>query len=200
MESIGISLVRVLTMIVRILPVRSSTQNAKGQTLPTHFKSAKHYYLFLTKYSNMLVQFFSSSLLVLACLVVQSQCAEEDYGVDCSWPITSTNFRCGDRLGDRKKVYEDFMNGCREHYGKKGDRCDTVEQDRLEMSLRQPQSMVNYTSTGYKKIKAPKEVMELLIKHWERNKDKKKPEQWFLGNTYVNHWTAPTSMVVRIYL
>jgi hypothetical protein len=141
---------------------------------------------------------FLSSSLVLACLAVQCKSAE-DYGVDCSWPITSTEFRCGDRLGDRKKVYEDFMDGCREHYGKKGDRCDGVEQDRMEMSLRQPQSMVNYTSTGFKKIQAPKEVMELLTKHWERNKDNQKPEQWFLGNTYVNHWEAPTYMVVRIY-
>lgn len=61
------------------------------------------------------------------------------------------------------------MEGCRRKHGKKGWRCYKTEADRLVMSLRQPQSMVNYTSTGFKKIKAPKAVFDLLINHWERN-------------------------------
>jgi hypothetical protein len=77
---------------------------------------------------------------VLAGLSVQAQDAA--YGVDCSFPIHSKEFRCGDVLGDRKKVYDEFMEGCRAAYGKKGKRCDSTENDRLEMSLRQPQSMV----------------------------------------------------------
>lgn len=78
--------------------------------------------------------------LVLAGLSVQAQ--DATYGVDCSFPIHSKDLRCGNLLGDRKKVYNDFMAGCREFYGSKGKRCDTTEEDRLEMSLRQPQSMV----------------------------------------------------------
>ena len=48
-------------------------------------------------------------------------------------------------LGDRQSVYEEMINGCVNTYGKKGSRCWQNEFDRIEMSLRQPQSMVNYT-------------------------------------------------------
>jgi hypothetical protein len=78
--------------------------------------------------------------LVLAGLSVQAQ--DATYGVDCSFPIHSKEFRCGNLLGDRKKVYDEYMEGCREFYGSKGKRCSPNEEDRLEMSLRQPQSMV----------------------------------------------------------
>ena len=111
-----------------------------------------------------------------------------DYGVDCSFPIHSKDLtKCGDRFGnDRIKLYEDYMQGCRDFYGaKKGKRCDMNEDERLEMSLRQPQSMVNYTSTGFKKIRAPKEVMDLLLGHWNRNKDDMEEEEWPAGNVYV---------------
>jgi prolyl 4-hydroxylase len=113
---------------------------------------------------------------------------EVSYGVDCSFPIHSTDFRCGDLLGDRKKVYDDFMEGCRKHHGRKASRCDDTERDRIEMNNRQPQSMVNYTSTGFMKIRAPKEVMKLLSSHWQNNKDKMNAEVWPAGSTYVNHW------------
>jgi prolyl 4-hydroxylase len=45
------------------------------------------------------------------------------------------------------------------------------------------------------KIRAPQTVRELLTSHWEKNKDKKKVEQWGTGNIYANHWKAPTYMV-----
>ena len=67
-----------------------------------------------------------------------------DYGLDCSFPIHSTDLSCGDLLGDRKAFYEDYVEGCRQHYGKKGSRCDITEQERLKMSQRQPRSMVSY--------------------------------------------------------
>jgi prolyl 4-hydroxylase len=118
-----------------------------------------------------------------------------DYGVDCSFPIHSKDLRCGDRLGDRKKVYEEFMQGCRDFYGKRGRMCDSSEEGRIEMSIRQPRSMVNYTSMGFKKIRAPQRTMDLLLSHWYRNKDDKKKENWGAGNIYVNHWESPTYMV-----
>jgi len=68
--------------------------------------------------------------------------ASSPYGVDCSFPIHSKEFRCGDLLGDRKKFYEDFMQGCRDYYGRYGPRCDATEDERIVMSVRQPQSMV----------------------------------------------------------
>jgi hypothetical protein len=95
-------------------------------------------------------------------------------------------------LGDRQGVYDDFMNGCRKVYGES---CDLYENDRIVMNLRQPQSMVNYTSTGFKHIKAPDDLYNILKTHWELNKDQKKPEVWAKGNIYINHWDAPTYMV-----
>merc|ERR1712038_679180 len=60
--------------------------------------------------------------------------------------------------------------------------------------------MQNYTDTGYKKIKTPPEVWELLLDFWKKNDptgaiDKAKPENWSKGNSYVNHWDSPTYMI-----
>jgi prolyl 4-hydroxylase len=96
---------------------------------------------------------------------------------------------------ERKEAYEEFMQGCREAYGNKGYLCDSNEKDRIDMTLRQPQSMVNFTDTGFMKIKAPKELRELLTKHWEINQDKRSKENWPKANIYTNHWKAPTYMV-----
>ena len=117
-----------------------------------------------------------------------------DYGVDCSFPVFSKELKCGDLLGDRKTVYEHFMEGCRKKYGKAGHRCDVTEDDRIEMSLRQPRSMVNYTDTGFKKLRAPQAVMDLLYGHWNANNKYETLENWGAGNVYVNHWESPTYM------
>ncbi|KAL7567033.1 hypothetical protein ACA910_019956 [Epithemia clementina (nom. ined.)] len=120
-----------------------------------------------------------------------------DYGVDCTFPIHSKELKCGARFGDdREQVYEHYMQGCRDHYsGKKAIRCDTTEYERIEMSLRQPQSMVNYTSTGFTKTRAPEQLMAMLTGYWERNRKEMKEEDWPAGNIYVNHWESPTYMV-----
>jgi hypothetical protein len=86
-------------------------------------------------------------LLVVTILALSVGASEDDngadYGVDCSWPVHSTDFSCGDLLGDRKKVYDEYMDGCRAKWGKKGAaRCDENEQTRLSTNRRQPQGMV----------------------------------------------------------
>ena len=111
-----------------------------------------------------------------------------DYGVDCSWPIHGDlKSECSDLFEiDRQSVYEEYMQGCREKWGEKGARrCDANEKDRIEMSKRQPQSMVNYTSTGFKKIKAPKPLWDMIRSYWEKNKDDMKEENWGIGNIYT---------------
>lgn len=60
-----------------------------------------------------------------------------------------------------------------------------TERDRIEMSLRQPQSMQNYTDVGFKKIRAPENVFKLIKQFWETNKDKQKKETWGVANTYT---------------
>lgn len=60
------------------------------------------------------------------------------------------------------------MDGCRERYGSES--CDEYEDERIVMSVRQPQSIVNYTSTGFTKIKAPESLFSLLKTHYELNR------------------------------
>jgi hypothetical protein len=74
---------------------------------------------------------------------------ESGYGVDCSFPVFDRDLSgCSGILGDRKSFYESYMQGCRDHFATanpkkdQSKRCDTTEQDRLDMSRRQPQSMV----------------------------------------------------------
>jgi len=96
-------------------------------------------------------------------------------------------------LGDRQKVYDHYLEGCRTRYSKIS--CDASEMQRVEMNVRQPQSMVNFTKIGFKKIRAPKALFELLTDFWQKNKDKKEAEAWHHGNSYVNHWENMSYMV-----
>lgn len=95
------------------------------------------------------------------------------YGVDVSFPMhhahVSTNYEwlphnldpsistpkelegmVVQPIGDRATFYKDFIQGCRDAFGAKGNRCDQTEVDRISMNLRQPQSMQNYTDVGFK--------------------------------------------------
>lgn len=144
---------------------------------------------------------------------------EPVYGVDVSWPMQShkisTNYAWLPHnvdpennptpeeykgmpiqmLGNKQKDYDEFLEGCRAHYPKYARSCDSTERDRIEMSQRQPSSMQNYTEVGFKKIRAPEKMFNLLKEFWEKNKDKQVNENWPKGNTYTNHWKAPTTMV-----
>lgn len=117
----------------------------------------------------------------------------ETFGVDRSWPMHYAQWK--PLSEERQQEYDEFMQGCRDHYAEKGHLCDTNEEDRIDMTLRQAQSMVNYTETGFMKIPAPAELKELLTKHWEANKDEQSKENWPKANIYTNHWHAPTYMV-----
>lgn len=94
-----------------------------------------------------------------------------DYGVDVSFPIhhgnVSTNYDFLPHnilpalyptphlyedmpiqpLGNRQALYDDYMQGCVKKFGNKAKKCWEFEKDRIAMSLRQPQSMINYTET-----------------------------------------------------
>ena len=110
-----------------------------------------------------------------------------------SFILSQKSIECGNQLGNRQEFYENYMNGCREKFG--GRYCDDYENDRIKMSLSQPKSMHNFTDTGFKKIKAPKALYDLLRNHWDTNKANWKEEKWAKGNVYVNHWHNPTYMV-----
>jgi len=159
------------------------------------------------------------ALLVLLCglsMMVNSQ--GHEYGVDVSFPMhhekVSTNYdwlthnlyddvptpkqykdMVVQPLGDREKIYNHMIEGCVKFYGDKGYRCLEYERDRVAMSLRQPQSMQNYTKTGFAKIKTPEPLWSMLADFWAQNKANQSPERWPTGNTYTNHWDSPTRIV-----
>ena len=68
---------------------------------------------------------------------------ETQYGVDVSFPIHHAWTDSTPGVSDeRRQTYENYMEGCRQKWGESGARrCDSNEQDRIDMSLRQPQSM-----------------------------------------------------------
>ena len=84
-------------------------------------------------------------------------------------------------LGNRQKFYDDFLEGCKAYYGKYASACQSTEDSRIDMTLRQPESMQNYTDTGFKKIKTPETIWKLVTDFWEHNKDKKQNENWSKG-------------------
>jgi prolyl 4-hydroxylase len=98
-------------------------------------------------------------------------------------------------LGDRQSFYDNFVKSCQKAFGNKGQRCLSTEEDRVEMTLRQPQSMQNYTEIGFKKIRAPEALFSLIKEFWEKNKDNGKVEQWGIANTYTNNWESASEMI-----
>lgn len=109
-------------------------------------------------------------LAVLAPALVAGTDESVEYGADVSFPMQhvdiTTNYPWLEHnmdptkavppeyqdmvlqpLGDKKTFYKNFLQGCVDHYGKKGQRCRQTEYDRIEMTLRQPQSMQNYVSS-----------------------------------------------------
>ena len=92
-------------------------------------------------------------VLVTNSVVVTANNEDEGYGLDCSFPVHNKESSCGNLLGDRKAIYEEYIQGCRKQWGAKGAaRCDMNEEDRLKMSRRQPQSMVVRTNDDAKSI------------------------------------------------
>ena len=81
-----------------------------------------------------------------------------EYGVDCSFPIHSTQLKCGSLLGDRQSVYDDFMKGCRDKYGNE---CDSNEEKRIRASLDQPLSVT--VCTYWKLLLCPHVANSLIF-------------------------------------
>jgi len=102
-------------------------------------------------------------------------------------------------LGDRQTFYENFLESCEKFYNEKKGQglCASTEENRLQMSLKQPPSMQNYTDIGFKKIRTPDKVWKILQEFWENNKSKmyNNPEVWGKGNTYTNNWESTSYMI-----
>jgi len=96
-------------------------------------------------------------------------------------------------LGDVQSRYEQYIQGCVDYYNRKspkdkpsrGIRCLEGEEQRIAMTLTQPQSVYNYTELGYTKIRAPEHVFSLIKEFWDKNRGKEHIERWQPGNVYV---------------
>jgi hypothetical protein len=55
--------------------------------------------------------------------------------------------------------------------------CDLDEESRIEINLRQPSQMTNYTEMGFKKIRTPAPLFQLLKDFWDANKHLAKQEE-----------------------
>lgn len=86
---------------------------------------------------------------------------------------------------DKQAEYKRIIQGCVDHYGNKGQRCYANEEERIAMNLRQPKSSVNYTESGFTKIRAPPEVFELIKEFWDQNRNRAKVEDWPPGYVTV---------------
>ncbi len=53
----------------------------------------------------------------------------------------------------------------------------------------------NFTDVGYKKIRAPEHIYKIITEFWEANKDNESNEDWRDGNSFVNYWENPSTMV-----
>jgi prolyl 4-hydroxylase len=84
---------------------------------------------------------------------------------------------------DRQEIYHTYMEGCYQRYGK--EICEDNEQARLEMNYRQPQSVYNFTSGGFRKVKTPPTVFKILKDFWENNRDRMEEEEWYEGNIHT---------------
>lgn len=112
---------------------------------------------------------------------------------DASWAIFSTDI--SDMLGNKKAIYDAFMNGCRESAGTKAKHlCDDAEMSRINLIREQPNSIVNFTAMGFAKVRAPENLFSLVKEFWELNKGKQQIE-WTYPTPYHNVFDVPTTVV-----
>ena len=157
---------------------------------------------------------FSGGVVLTTILVVATRLlplvtlatAQLTYGVDISFPQHHATIQSSSStsqpsspllvlLPGRQDFYDHFLETCRSH-NTKPEICDENEVDRIDMNIRQPQSMVNYTALGYTKVKVPPKVFKIIHKFWTDNVGREEVEDWDLGNTYTNHVSRQIMTVI----
>lgn len=113
---------------------------------------------------------------------------------DASWAIRSSNVSTllGHHILTR---YHELLEGCREASSEEEEsHCDIEDEYRLYMNTFQPQSMVNFTEIGFKKIRAPLDLYELIQKFWRSNQYRAITE-WNRPTVYHNDHQSPPTIV-----
>jgi prolyl 4-hydroxylase len=128
-------------------------------------------------------------------LICHADLPEESHEYDCfsdvSWAIRTPQLS----TSARQAVYDEFMENCRVLAGDNADvKCDDDEASRLRLNTFQPQSMYNFTATGFTKRRVPDELRRVLEAFWEENS-----ENGFLEaeqvSPYHNTWITNPSLV-----
>ena len=119
-----------------------------------------------------------------------------EYGVDVTFPIH--NYFAQD--GQYNEAYTEFIKGCKKLYHSDPSACTESEVNRIDMNKNQPPVMQNYTTIGFQKTKAPKDLMRLLKNFFRENisdimEDPQSFEKWHPGDTHTNHWKSSTKMI-----
>lgn len=106
---------------------------------------------------------------------------------DFSWAITSRNLTSD----AQQKRYNSFVQEC----SLLNHRCLHDDYQRMRMNKFQPGSVVNYTKEGFKKIRAPKQLYDILKDFWDKNRNRSYTEL-DEASVYHNSWQVPTSILL----
>lgn len=109
---------------------------------------------------------------------------------DASWAITSHNLSSSIVNSDKQATYDAFIAECVEH----DESCERDNNHRIRMNVLQPRSVINFTSTGFQKIRAPEPLFKLLKQFWDLNRHRAYIEM-NEPSPYHNSWSVPTSIV-----
>lgn len=148
---------------------------------------------------------FVTVFLVLS-LIVGSLAQEDDSpyytaGDDASWAVQSTKLSSILDSG-KQALYDDYIHKCKlaiKEAKQGGPGCAKDDEFRLRMNQYQPSSVYNYTNLGFKKIKAPKKLFDMILSFYNSNQGRDEVE-WKQVNSYHNMWdTPPTIMHLNQY-
>ena len=109
---------------------------------------------------------------------------------DASWAITSQNLSNDILNSDKQAVYDTFITEC----VSRDKNCEAENKIRIKMNVEQPKSVVNYTKTGFKKIRAPESLYRLIKEFWDNNRDETSVELNG-ASPYHNSWSVPTNIL-----
>ncbi len=144
------------------------------------------------------------TIISLTTFVMTSHCQSLSYGPsdDASWAIHSN--RLSTLLTDDKQaIYDDYITQCnqaavddqeRNNHARNTRFCSFNDEFRIRMNREQPSSVYNYTQSGYKKIKTPPQLFQIIQEFYHANKHKASVE-WSTINTYQNLWEIPSTIV-----
>ncbi|KAL7556635.1 hypothetical protein ACA910_014166 [Epithemia clementina (nom. ined.)] len=118
---------------------------------------------------------------------------------DVSWAIMSSNMSKSNSILDpharrqrrrQDEVYQQFIQECIDL----DENCRDEEDMRLHMNRHQPPAMINYTKTGFAKIRAPPHLIQLLTDFWNNNYGRQSVESDH-ATAFQNTWQVSTSLL-----